>query len=96
MLGARWLGKLFERLIIRDGKIIEYVPRPDRTAQVIPLVDNYPLSRAVNASHYPTSVMSGSDQMSTVKKTARFAKSRSDHPESDPRARYSKDRRSKP
>ena len=33
------LGTLFERLIVRDGQIVEYVPRADRVAEVIALVE---------------------------------------------------------
>ena len=33
------LGTLFERLIVRDGAIVEYVPRPDYAAEVISLVE---------------------------------------------------------
>jgi hypothetical protein len=33
------LGTLFERLIVRDGTIAEYVPRPDYAAEVIALVE---------------------------------------------------------
>lgn len=33
------LGNLFERLVVRDGEIVEYVPRADRAAEVIALVE---------------------------------------------------------
>ena len=33
------LGTLFDRLIVRDGQIVEYVPRRDRIAEVIALVE---------------------------------------------------------
>jgi len=33
------LGTLFERILVIDGVIIEYVPRPDRAAEVIALVE---------------------------------------------------------
>jgi hypothetical protein len=33
------LGTLFERLIIQDGAIVEYVPRPDYASEVIALVE---------------------------------------------------------
>ena len=33
------LGTLFDRLIVRDGQIVEYVPRTNRAAEVIALVE---------------------------------------------------------
>ncbi len=33
------LGTLFDRLILRDGETAEYVPRPDRAAEAIALVE---------------------------------------------------------
>jgi hypothetical protein len=33
------LATLFDRLIVSDGEIIEYVPRADRAAEVIALVE---------------------------------------------------------
>jgi hypothetical protein len=39
--GARrqLLSALFDRLVVRDGEIVEYVPRVDRAAEVIALVE---------------------------------------------------------
>jgi hypothetical protein len=43
---ARWrlgpklgLGTLFDRLIVKDGAVVEYTPRPEYAAEVIALVD---------------------------------------------------------
>ncbi|HCF99496.1 MAG TPA: hypothetical protein DEV93_03020, partial [Chloroflexi bacterium] len=33
------LGTLFERLILSDGEIIEYVPRPEYAVEVIALIN---------------------------------------------------------